>query len=41
MCFDYEMLEKQKPKKKNSIDENIETTPELEKIHEQPLVTSS
>jgi hypothetical protein len=35
------MLEKQKPKKKNSIDENIETTPELEKIHEQPLITSS
>jgi hypothetical protein len=41
MCFDYEMLEKQKPKKKDFIDENIETTPELEKIHEQPLVTSS
>jgi len=35
------MLEKQKPKKKNSIDENIETTPELEKIHEQPLAASS
>jgi hypothetical protein len=41
MCFDYEILEKQKSKKKNVIDESIETIPELEKVEEQPLISSA
>ena len=41
MCFDYEILEKQKSKKKSAIDENIETIPELEKVEEHPLISSA
>lgn len=41
MCFDYETTEKQKLKNKNLKKEYIEVEPKLEKIEEQPMVTSA
>jgi hypothetical protein len=41
MCFDYETAEKQKVKNKNLKKEYIEVEPKLEKIEEEPMVTSA
>ncbi len=41
MCFDYEIPENQKLKNKYLKKEYIEVEPELEKIEEQPMVTSA
>jgi hypothetical protein len=40
MCFDYELPEKLKQNKKLE-EENMETQPELEKVQEQPIVTTA
>jgi hypothetical protein len=41
LCVDYETVEKQKLKNKNLKKEYIEVEPKLEKIEEQPMVTSA
>jgi hypothetical protein len=41
MCFDYELPEKLKQKNKKLEEENMETQPELEKVQEQPIVTTA
>ena len=41
MCFDYEIPENQKLKNKSLKREYIEVEPELEKVEEQPMVTSA
>jgi len=42
MCFDYEILEKKNRENKFALDEEDveQVEPELEKVQEQPMVTS-
>lgn len=41
MCFDYEIPPKEKIKNRRLEKEGTEVQPELEKVEEQPMVTSA
>jgi hypothetical protein len=41
MCFDYEIPQKEKIKNRSLEKDSMEVQPELEKVEEQPMVTSA
>jgi hypothetical protein len=41
MCFDYEIPQKEKIKNRRSEKDSMEVQPELERVEEQPMVTSA
>jgi hypothetical protein len=41
MCFDYEIPQKEKIKNRRPEKDSMEVQPELERVEEQPMVTSA